>query len=114
MGGKPEIRLGDEPLVETLLAAAGFVAGREKDAASLRIKGEGGAPYSIRRLEPQLLHIGMLRALERVRMRPSQLRAVIRQQLGGSKQRVLDTRLKGLELGLEGVIELDDPNYDIA
>jgi len=111
MCGKPEIRLGDELLVEAILASAGLVTGHKHDRPSFGIEGEGGAPFAIRRLEAQLLHIGVLRALQRIRVRPSKLWTILGQQLGDGEQRVLDGLLKGQKLRLEGVMEFDFPSH---
>ena len=77
MRGKPWICLCDELLVEVLFTPAGFVASRKQDRLSIRIEGEGGPPFAIRSFKPQFLHIGVLRAIERIRMRPLQLRPIL-------------------------------------
>src|SRR5271170_344481 len=111
VSGEAPIRLGDELFVKPLLAPAGFVAGDEQDCLTLRIEGEGGAPLSIRGLEAQLLHVGVLRAFERISIRSPELRAIIDQQPGCGEQRVLDLLLKGKKLRLEGILEFNVPGH---
>src|SRR5947207_15978106 len=86
MRRKPTVRLCDELPVESRLAAPGFVAGDKQDRSPLRIEGISDAPFAIGRAEAQLLHVGVLRALERIGMRPPQLRAVISEQPGDGEQ----------------------------
>ena len=57
MGLEPVIGFGDQLPVETLLTSTGFVATAKDDSVPLRIEGECEALDTIRRLQPQFLHV---------------------------------------------------------
>lgn len=107
MLGKPQIRLCDQGPVEALLAHARFVACYKDDSLSFGIEGEGRSPFAIAALEPQFLHIGVFRSLERVGVRPAKLGTVIGQQPGGGDQHDADITLKSQNLALKSWVELD-------
>src|SRR5438046_6966582 len=69
MRRKPAIRFRDELLIESRLAAPGFVAGDKQDRSPLRIEGISDAPFAIGRAEAQLLHVGVIRGIVRIGMR---------------------------------------------
>jgi len=114
MIGETSICLGNELLVKPLLVPAGFVAGNEQNRLSAGIEGEGGAPLAIRGLESQLLHIGVLRSLERIGVGSPKLRAIVRKQLGHGEQRILDILLEGQKLDLESILEFDVPSHEYS
>ena len=80
----------DERFVEPLLRHARLVARDQQDRLPLGIERERHAPHPIIRLEPQLLHVRMTRAGERVGVRTAKLLAVGLQQGGHGEQLVLD------------------------
>jgi hypothetical protein len=67
---------------------------------------------AVRSLEPQLLHIHLVRASEGICKWPAELRTVVGQELRKGEQGE-DRRLEGGELRLEVVIELDNPTASI-
>jgi hypothetical protein len=107
MCGEAPVGLGDELFVEPLLTPAGFVACDEQDRHTPPIEGEGGTPFTVHRFETQLLHVGVFRAFERIRVRAAELRAIIGKEPGGGEQRILNARLEGEEFRLESIVEFD-------
>jgi hypothetical protein len=107
MGGETPIGHCDKLFVEPFLTPAGFVTGDEQDRFTLRIESEGGAPLAICRLEPQLLHIGVLRPFERICVWAAELRAIVGKQPSNGEQRVLDTLVECEKLRLEGILEFN-------
>jgi hypothetical protein len=55
------------------VAHARLVAGNKQNGLPLWVEGEGNAPYAVRRVEPQFLHIGETGAVQRIHARPSQV-----------------------------------------
>ena len=68
----PLVGLVDKPFVELRFAHARFVRGDEQDCVALRIEGEGDPPDAPIRLEAKLLHVCVLRSIQRVYLGPSQ------------------------------------------
>ena len=73
MSGEPRIGLGDELTIKALLASAGLVACHQQDRPPLRIESERSTPFAVCSFEPQLFHVGVLRPLKRISMRPAEL-----------------------------------------
>src|SRR5260370_33930986 len=63
---KPRIGRCDQPPIKSPLAASTLVARDQQDRPPPRIEGKGDAPYAALGIEAQLLHIGVLRAVERI------------------------------------------------
>src|SRR5260370_28568792 len=63
---KPRIGRCDQPPIKSPLATSALVARDQQDRPPPRIEGKGDAPYAALRIEAQLLHIGVLRAVKRV------------------------------------------------
>jgi hypothetical protein len=104
MSSKTPVSFGNERLVEPLLCNPSFVTGDKEDAHSIRIECKRDTPYSISRIEPKLLHIGMLRPIERVDMRPPQKRTDFLQNQRCRDQRVLDHLRQRRQFWLEIVV----------
>ena len=66
------VGFGDQLFVKPLLTDTRLVARNQKDARSIRIERERNTHHLVRRISPKLLHVGMLRSIERIRMRPCQ------------------------------------------
>ncbi len=109
MVGKPAIRLCDKLLIEALLANARLVTRDQENSLPFRVKREGCAPFAVGGRETHLLHVGVFRALERVDIGPTELRAVFGEQLRDGQQFGLDPALENQKLRLEGVMQSDVP-----
>src|SRR3546814_17193693 len=68
-------------LVETLLAAARFVARHKQNCLPFRVEGKGGAPFAIGGRETHLRHIGVFGPVERVHQWPTKAGAIVGKQL---------------------------------
>src|SRR5262249_23282957 len=77
--GETTVGLCDKSLVEALLTSARLVPGHQQYRCSLRVERKGHSPFAIQGSEPQLLHVGVLRADERIGMRPPEVRAIVGQ-----------------------------------
>src|SRR5438309_4187643 len=66
VGVKTRIGGCDQPPIESPFAAAGLVTRYQQDRAPPRIESKGDAPYATLGIETQLLHIGVLRPIERI------------------------------------------------
>lgn len=106
MVGKPAIRLRDKPLVNAFLVNAGLVACDEDDRLAFRVEDEGSAPFAVGGRETHLLHICVLRALERIDIRPTKPRAILGKEPGDGQQFGLDRALESQKLCLERVRNL--------
>ena len=111
MSGIPTVRFCYKLLVETLLTAAGFVARDEKDGLPFGIEGEGSTPFAVGGRETHLLHIGVLRAVERVGVWPTELRTEFAEQFRNRQQLGLNLALESQELRLEGVMQPNIPGH---
>jgi len=105
------ISRSDQRFVETLFVDARLVARDEEDGCSLRIECECEPPDAISRLESKLLHVSVLRAVERIAMRALQTGAEFREQ--GSKCRDFGSHLIGKlsRFSEEPVFKLDAPHH---
>jgi hypothetical protein len=63
---KTLVRLADQLDVEAPLTLTGLVTGHEQDSPALRIEREGHPPNAVGRIEAQLLHVRLPRALQRI------------------------------------------------
>src|SRR3984893_2549580 len=85
---KARISRCDQPPIKSPLAASALVARDQQDRSPPRIEGKRDAPYAALGIEAQLLHIGVLRAIERIDPRSAGGRtepldnAGLRQKLG--------------------------------
>jgi hypothetical protein len=98
----PGIRFRDQTLVKPLLAHAGLAAGNEQDGNALRIEREGDAPFVVHRLEPQLLHVGVVGAIQRIDMRAA-----------GGRTEQLDKFRFGIELFLHLKRQLVELRFEL-
>lgn len=103
---------GYELPVKPFLADAGFVASYRKDCLAIWVEGEEDAPDAIIRVASQLLHVGMPGACERVNMRTTGPRDFPLKQPRLGRDGILESLWTGIDLGLEGARELDDPFND--
>ncbi len=69
------------------------------------------ALLAVRGFKPQLPHVGVLRAVERIGIRSAELWAKVGQKFRDREQRVLNRRLEGQEIRLEVIVELDSPPH---
>jgi hypothetical protein len=77
---KPLVRSFDQPFVEPLFRNAGFIASDKQNRRSNRVESEGNTSDAVRSVEPQFLHIGMLRVLQCIRVGSAQMRAKLGKQ----------------------------------
>ena len=114
MLGETLVRLRDELLVKSLLRGAGFVARNQQDRSALRIKRERDPPHPVRRPETQLSHVGVLGAVQRVGMRPSELWSEFAQ--GDCRSFDVDFHLgvEGGEFLGERLMKADKPRHLLA
>ena len=68
-----EARIGscNQPAIERPFVSTALVAGCEQDRSPPRIEREGKAPHAAAGIEAQLLHVGVLGAVERIDARPA-------------------------------------------
>lgn len=102
---EPRISYSDQPLVKALLAAAGFVPRHKQDRLPRGIERESDPPDAAVRIETKLLHIGVLRSLQRIDARPAGAWAKRLDDLKLRKKFVLHRLRQRIELPLERVIE---------
>jgi hypothetical protein len=76
MVGKALVGHRNQPPVKAGFTHAGLVSGGKEYRLALRVKGKRYAPDTIRRIEPQFLHVRMPGAVQRIGMRAAQLRPV--------------------------------------
>jgi len=112
MSVEPLIGLGDQGLVEPLLRHPRLVARDQKDRLPFGIERVSHPPHPIIRLEPQLLHVGMFGAGERVGMRAAKLRAEDLKQGSRGKQFVVHRLRQGFALGVEVIVIDYRPRHD--
>src|ERR1700722_11978162 len=103
-----------QSLVKLGLATTRFVSGDQQNCLPFRIKRKSYPPDTISSIKSQLFHVGMIRALQGVHPRTSQIRPVFFQELGASQKLLLNTFRKSLELVLEKIRQSDYPCHGIA
>lgn len=67
--------------IEATLIPPRLIAGYKNDRVAIWIESESGSPLALRRLEPELLHIGMPRASQSVCVGPAETWAIPPQPL---------------------------------
>jgi hypothetical protein len=68
---------GDQGAVKPRFAFARLIAGDQNHRLPCHVEGERHPPHTIRCVETKLLHVGVLRVLERIHMRPSEQRPML-------------------------------------
>ena len=101
----------DEPFVKPLLVGTALVTGHEKHRLPVRVKGEGHAPYRSLPAEPQFLHVGVLRFLQRVDRGAPEARPKLAQQQGMGEKLILQALGEGLKLAVELDVEEYRPDH---
>src|SRR5215207_7032740 len=111
MRGKTFVGLCDQPLIEALLTHSRLVAGDHQNTVPARIESKSHSPDSPHRIESKLLHVGVLRPLQRVHIRTSELRPVFCKKPGDRQQFVLNFLLESQELLFEFIFKANDPEH---
>ena len=111
MGVKARVRQCNQPFVKAPLIRAALVAAHQQNRLPRRVEGKGDASYFARPAKAQLLHVGVLRALQRIHCRPPQARAEIPQQQRMGQQFILQGFGQGREFGGEIVVKEDGPTH---
>jgi len=88
MGVEAPVCLLNQFPVKSLLIRAGFVSDDQQDCRALRVEGKGNPPRTIRGVEPKLLHVGMLRPVQRIGMGTAELRSEVLEQLAQRRKLV--------------------------
>ena len=99
------VGLAHQTSVKPPLICASFVSSDQQDCPSTRIEGERDPPYAAIGVEPELLHIRVLRVTKRVHFRPAKLRTVLAQSVEpvehGASNRCWEARKLSSEHGVE-------------
>ncbi len=95
----------EQALIEPALICPTLVSSDQQDRLSLRIEGKGHSPDLSVPGKPKFFHVGVLRALQRVDRRSSQIGSKLSQQLGVCQQFVLKLVHQGFELSIEGIVK---------
>lgn len=111
MGIESGIGFSDQSFVEPFSAHVSPVTTTKDDRLTGRVKGEREAPDSVGGVEAELLHVGMLRAIERVRPRSAELRSELFEQLDVGQQLVLYLLVQCVKLLNELGVQIDVPRY---
>jgi len=104
---KPFVCDGDQSLIEPSLICAALVAADQQNCLALGVKGERYAPHLAGPGKPQVLHVGVLRALQGIHCWPPQAGTKIPQQQGVRQQLVLQALRQGCELNSKVVVKKD-------
>jgi hypothetical protein len=107
----PLVGFVDQPLVKLFLVYSGFVFRDQQNCVSLRIESKGDTPNPAISPEPKLLHIRVLRVVERVYLRSSERRPVLSQRNERREEFILDYHGQLIELGLELGMEVRGPRH---
>jgi len=99
----------DQVPIEPVLRYTRFISGYQKDCLPPDIEGECNSPRATIRVKSKLLHVRMLRSLQRVHLRTAKLRAEFRQQSSSRENKLLDRLREPLKFGLELGVELYCP-----
>lgn len=104
------VRFPEKRRIETLFIFALLVSRDKNDRPALRIEGERSAPHLCSRVRvvPQLLHVGVLRVVERSNQRPPRRRPRLLQRVGGGNQRQALFRIHRREFGVPELVGEDD------
>lgn len=95
----------DQALVEPALICPALISPDQQDRLSLRIEGKGHSPDLTIPRKPKFFHVGVLRALQGVDRRSTQIGSKLSQQLGVCQQFVLQFVHQGFELSIEGIVK---------
>src|ERR1700736_2066776 len=114
MDGKTFVGLCDQLLIEAVLAYSRLVTSDQQNCLSPRIESKSHSPDLARCIKSKLLHVGMLRSLQRVHIGASEQRPVLCKNRGGRQQFVLNPLLEGQKLLFEFIFKTDDPGIYIA
>lgn len=101
MSVKSFVSLANQIPIEAPLAYPRLIARNEQDRFLLGIEGECNSPHSIVRIEPQFLHVGVSRALQRIYSGPPCSRAKRLDYFRLGQQLVLYGFRQSIELGFE-------------
>src|SRR4051794_17691786 len=109
MLAKSLVSFCDEVAVKSFLAAARLVSRNQKDGSPFRVEREGQAPDTVSRVKPQLLHIRVEGAIERIGARSAESRTELRQQQRMGSNSVLYFVRQRVKLGFKILVKLDFP-----
>lgn len=73
MGIEAVVGFADQFPIEALFTSARLVASDQQNCAPPRVERERHAPFAARRTEPQVLHVGVTQAFQRVHARPAEM-----------------------------------------
>jgi len=113
MGVEAPVCLLNQFPVKSLLIRAGFVSADQQDCRALRVEGKGNPPRTIRGVEPKLLHVGMLRPVQRIGMGTAELRSEVLEQLAQRRKLVLRGFRQFCELRIELRMQKYRPLVDV-
>src|SRR3984893_166763 len=111
MRGKASVGHCDQLLIETGLARPRLVARDQQNTVSARIESKGHSPDSACCIESNFLHVRMLRPLQGIHIRSSELRSVFGQNPRDRQQFVLNRLLKGQKLLFEVIRKTNGPRH---
>ena len=107
---EPSIRNLDQRFIEPLLAAlAGFVTGHEHHGPPHGIEGEDNAPFPAGGRKPKLLHVGVLRSVQRIDPRTLRRRPKLLDDPQLGDQLVLHIRIERVIVRTELIGKLYPP-----
>jgi len=89
MPANPLVCHGNQPLVKAALIRTTLITADQQNALPLWVKGECNSPHLTGLCKPQLLHVRVLRAFERVLRGSPQTRSEVLQQEGMGQQFIL-------------------------
>ena len=102
----------DQTLVKPALIRPALVSPNQQNRMSLRVKGKSHSPDLSVPGKPKFFHVGVLRALQGVDRRSTQIGSKLSQQLGVCQQFVLKLVYQGFELSVEGVVKENGPDHE--
>ncbi len=113
MSRKARVCLGDKLSIEPFFTYAGLVAACENDGFAVRIERKGKTPNTVRGVEPNLFHIRMCQAVQRIDARPPKQWAELLQDFEDGLQLVLYFLREGVVFGDEVVMKISAPRRTI-
>ena len=105
------VRFFNQLLVEPLRADAGFVAANQQDATSAGVERKGDSQHLAGRARPKLLHVRVLRAVERIGVRPAKTRPKQFQQVNFGNDLSLGVVVQIGESLVKDVGRFHQPHY---
>jgi len=96
---------GDQLFIEPPLIDTTFITAHQQNRSALCIKRKSHTPYTAITIEAQLLHICVLRALERIHYWPTQVGAEFLKELGVGEQLILECAIQRLKLGVKVIVK---------